>query len=212
MAKQMGFQGYASLLATLVAMGSATSRQLADANGWTRDAAKEFLRRMRKQSVIRVCDWIQENPGEHFSEVWTMDHCVEPARPPRYDGAPPQRYNRIRLPFRIHAFTFGLIMRALEDGHSAIDLANLIGIDRTASQKLISHMRKLKLIHVSSWIVPPYGPDIAVWKLGNKRWANHPPRPDRPTRQRLKRQSAAQHRGAVELDRIISCASFAQAI
>jgi len=203
---KLGFQGYASLLRSVM-HDPASSRELAEAHGWTVDGVKETFRRWRKQGVVHVADWRQDDAHKHFSEVWFIGRGKEPPKPLGYRGVPGVRHERIRLDLRSNVFTFGLIMRALEDGHTAVDLANLLGIHRTTSQRLLSHMRTEEMVHVSSWVTPSCGPDIAVYKLGTRRDASHPTRPDKPTRLKARRAEAAPYRGLFALERAFSVAS-----
>lgn len=203
-ATKLGFNGYASLLRTVMD-GPITSRDLAAIHGWTVDAVKETFRRWRKQGVIHVCDWRSDGHLKHPAEVWAMGRGVEPPRPLGYRGVPGVRHARIRLDMRSNVFTFGLIMRALEDGHTAIDLSNLIGIHRTTSQRLLVHMRKIGMTHTGAWITPPWGPDVAVHKLGIRNDVSHPRRPDKPARLKARRQ-ASPHHGLAALGRVFGIA------
>ena len=196
-----GIRGYASILRLL--MGSnATTAQIASVMTFgkneksNRYAINRLLRRLQPMGIVHVAEW-SRGIGCPPCEVWSFGPGENAAAPARYDGLPRVRLVPSDLKMRIETFTFGQIMLALVDGHSVIDLADLVGGALVALYPFIRHAHAIGLVHICEWHRQPSSNPRPVYRLGA---APDKPRPkalpksetDRRYRERREARESAQ--------------------
>ena len=168
-----GIRGYASVLRIL--MGSnATTAQLSSVISFggaqkTRyQTMNRLLRQLVPHGVVHVAGWAREIAAPPC-EIWAFGPGVNVPCPPRLDGLPRSRVKSDSERFRIETFTFAQIIIALRDGHSVIDLHELIGSALVTLYPFMKHAHSIGLVHISEWHRQPSSNPRAVFKLGRGR-------------------------------------------
>lgn len=189
-----GLRGYASILGALV-NGGATTGQIAAIMTFggcvksNRLAINRLLRRLVAMEVVHVSAWAREI-GCLPCEVWALGPGLNAPLPPLIEGGGERtRLKPKRLPMRSDTLLFGQIVLALRDGHSAIDLAELVGANVSTLYKLFKHMHALGLIRIVEWHRQPSSNPRPVYALGS---GSNKPRPPPITRA----ETDLRHKGA----------------
>lgn len=202
-----GIRGYASILAALM-RSSATTAQLSAAMTFggsektNRTAINRLLRRLSPE-VVHVAGW-SRGIGCPPCEIWAFGPGVNAIVPPRRDGEKRTRINAAPLRHRIETMTFSSIIIALRDGHSVIDLSELVGSALTALYPFMKHAHELGLVRIVEWHRQPSSNPRPVFILGAGRDAPRPkPLPKAVTDQRYNQARKAKRSGSA-ICRIIS--------
>jgi hypothetical protein len=169
-----GMQGYAEILAAIRVYPSSAwdiHRHL----GVTEFEAARIMVRMTIHGIAHVHDWHRREPGKHVSARWKMGGGPSAPRPTTTAAGRPLVRESRKPEFKPELFTFCQVVKALESGATVRAVCELCGLTYGAANNLVKHMRKLRLIHVSEWEKPEFGPRTRVYMLGDIRDAKRPP-------------------------------------
>lgn len=160
-----GIRGYASVLAAL-SFDDLCVHRVAEKFDLNQQNAMDIIRGLHHHKMIHACGWFKpDGPGGHWREIWRAGAGLDSPRPLGYRG---QTVPIRRRPhqFRAELHCFSLLVQALDDGHTAPALVELIGLGRDTVSLVVKHMHALLVIHIAEWERPDYGPILPVYKMG----------------------------------------------
>lgn len=169
-----GMHGYATLLRAIIVQPQTTD-ELAQTHGVRRASVANLMRRLHRQELVHISAWTQPRDHAHQQPIWSFGPGADAPVPPNCDGK-----RRVRVPvyapapMKVEAFTFGLIVAALVDGHTISSLCELLGLHRRGADILIGHMRAIRLVHISEWHKVGQGMPVAVYRIGDRRDRERP--------------------------------------
>lgn len=169
-----GMLGYAQILGQ-IRVHPSFACEIHAALGIKEFEASNILRRMAIHGVVHIERWASSGPGKHRMEVWKLGAGVSAPRPATTRKGAPIARAKPQPAFRPEVFSFCQVIKALDNGATLGTICDLVGIQYGTANNLIKRMRSLKLIHVSGWEKPAFGPRTRVYSMGNRHDAGKPP-------------------------------------
>lgn len=158
-------RGVPHLLRMLVCL-PASSVEIARRIGSDEQVVSRWLWQCRLKGLVH-CTHVEHVRPHVFVRHWAMGPGVNAESP--NDS---RRRGRSVKPVEA-VVTFGLVWRALENPHTAPELAEVTGIDHRSVNKLLKQFREAKMAHISGWqpVAHSYAPE---WTRGHGQTARRP--------------------------------------
>jgi hypothetical protein len=142
------------------------------------NTAQVILRQLHHRGLVHIAEWRREALRGAHSPVWAAGKGKDASVPLGANGKPIRRVAATPPPHSVDMMTFSMVIAAFEDPCSTPNLCELVGCCRHTAQRLIRHMRALRLIYIAAWDVELPGPPLPMYRLGNRPNATRPkPKP-----------------------------------
>lgn len=169
-----GMLFYARIVATMIEQPRTVPEITEHLGGSLINNVSLLVWRLHAMKLVHVAGWKSPKPRAMPMPVWAFGKGADAPHPPCFDGSPRLLVAGLptkRLPMRVSAYTFGLLLIALADGHTVKSLCELLGLHRDWLYQVAIEMRRLHLIHIGGWEQQGRGggPDMPIYKLGDKR-------------------------------------------
>lgn len=200
-----GMHGYASLLRSII-LEPATTSELSTRFETCRASISLVMRRLHAQDIVHVQGWVEGDAAYKMpAERWAYGEGLDMPPPALKSGGVRQRIvSARRVPMKVEAYTFGLIVKALEEGHSIRSLCELLGLHRRGTDHLTAHMKSIRLVHISGWDASGAGCPGAIYRIGDKRNVPRPKPQSLSEYNRRYRQKRAQRASFPDIHRIFA--------